>query len=148
MERMLDILYVCCGCLDFCFIHAVLCIFTRVFVFCFAFSYFHRVHLCSPPSSGFSAHLRALIDPLTVGRPCGGFRLLVGMRSTLLQAFALHSRTRYSFIPYPSDYTFVRWRVWLSNHLDSGVDFYFVDLVRNFFRVNFPSFWSVFVCIS
>jgi hypothetical protein len=145
---MLDILYVCCGCLDFCFVRAVLCVFTCMFIFCFAFSYFHHVHLCSPPSSGFSTHLRALIDPLTVGHRCVGFCLLNGVRSALLWAFALRSRTRYSFIPYPSDYTFVRWRICLSNHLDSRVDFYFIDLAGNSCRVNFPSFWSVFVCIS
>jgi hypothetical protein len=43
----------------------VLCGFAGVFVLCFAFGYFHCVHLCSPPLSGFSARLRALLDPLT-----------------------------------------------------------------------------------
>jgi hypothetical protein len=98
------------------FIHAVLCAFARMFVFCFAFGYFCPMHLCSLPSSGFSACLRALIDPLTVGRPRVGFHLLVGVRSTLVQAFVLRSRTHYSIIPYPSDYMFVRWHVCLSNH--------------------------------
>jgi hypothetical protein len=79
-------------------------------------------------------------DPLTVGCPCVGFHLLIGVRSALLRAFALRSKTHYSFIPYPSDYTFVRWHVCLSNRLDSGVDFYFVHLVRNYGRVNFRSF--------
>jgi hypothetical protein len=105
---MLDIVYVCCGCLDFCFICAVLCAFAHVFVFCFAFGYFRRVHQCSLPSSGFSAHLRALIDPLTVGCPRVGFCLFVGVRSALLRAFILCLNTSYLFIPYPLDYTFVR----------------------------------------
>jgi hypothetical protein len=37
-----------------------------VFVFCFAFSSFCYVYLCSPPSSGFSARLRVLVDPFTM----------------------------------------------------------------------------------
>jgi hypothetical protein len=82
--------------------------FTRVFVFCFSFGYFHCVHMCSLPLSGFSARLRALIDPLTVGHPHVGFCLLIGVRSALVRAFILFLRTRYSFVPYPSDYTFVR----------------------------------------
>jgi hypothetical protein len=114
MERMLNIWYVSCGCLDI--LYAVLCAFTRMFVFCFAFSYFHCVHLCSPPSSGFSARLRALIDPVTAGRPRVGFCLLIGVCSILVWAFILHLRTHYSFIPYPSDYMFVCWHVCLSNH--------------------------------
>jgi hypothetical protein len=108
--------------------------------FVFAFSYFHHVRLCSQPLSWFSARLRALTDPLTVGHPCVGFHLLISVRFTLVRAFVLRSRTRYSCIPYPSDYMFVRWHVCLSNHYDSRVDFYFVDLVRNSGRVNFCSF--------
>jgi glycine/serine hydroxymethyltransferase len=84
-------------------------------LFRFAFSYFHHVHLCSLPSSGFSAYLQVLINALTAGRPCVGFHLHIGVHSTLMRAFVLCSRTRYSFIPYPSDYMFVRWHVGLSN---------------------------------
>jgi hypothetical protein len=50
-----------------------------------------------------------------MGRPCVGFHLLIGVRSALVRAFVLRSRTRDSFIPYPSDYTFVRWHICLSN---------------------------------
>jgi hypothetical protein len=68
-----------------------------------------------PPLSGFSCHLRALIDQVTVGRPHVGFHLLIGVSSALVRAFILRSRTHYSFIPSPSDYTFVCWHVCLSN---------------------------------
>jgi hypothetical protein len=76
----------------------------------------HLRTLSSPPLSRFSAHLRVLIDPFTAGRPYVGFRLLIGVCSTLEQAFVLRSRSRYSFVPYPSDYTPVRWHFCLSNH--------------------------------
>jgi hypothetical protein len=68
-----------------------------------------------PPLSGFSCHLQALIDQVTVGRPHVGFHLLIGVSSALVRAFILRSRTHYSFIPSPSDYTFVCWHVCLSN---------------------------------
>jgi hypothetical protein len=60
--------------------------------------------------------LQALIGPLTTGHPRVGFRLLIGVRFALVRAFVLRLRTHYSFIPYPLDYTFVRWHVCLSNH--------------------------------
>jgi hypothetical protein len=43
----------------------MLCTFACMFVFCFTFGYFHHVCLCSPPLSGFSTRLRALINPFT-----------------------------------------------------------------------------------
>jgi hypothetical protein len=42
------------------------CTPSHVFMFCFAFTCSRRVCLCSPPLSGFSAHLRALVDPFIV----------------------------------------------------------------------------------
>jgi hypothetical protein len=83
--------------------------------FVFAFGCFHRVHLCSPPSSGFSARLRALVDPFTAGCPRVGFHWLVGVRSALEWGFILCSWSRYLFVPYPSDYMPVCWLFCLSH---------------------------------
>jgi hypothetical protein len=59
-------------CLMFCVYDVIVLIFVSfvlccvpscTFMFCFTFTCFCRACLCSPPSSGFSARLRVLIDP-------------------------------------------------------------------------------------
>jgi hypothetical protein len=88
--------------------------------------------MCSPPSSGLLAHLRALIDPLAMGCSRVGFHLLIGVLSAFLWAFILHSRAHCLLVPYPWDYTLVR-----------GHGCLFVRCC-----VNFHLFWSIFVSIS
>jgi hypothetical protein len=40
----------------------VYCAPSRAFMFCFTFTFFRRVCVCSPPLGGFSACLRARVD--------------------------------------------------------------------------------------
>jgi hypothetical protein len=121
---MLDVLCLCCNCLDSCFIFINLCAFTCIY-FCSAFTCFHRACLCSPPLSGFSVLLRALLDSFTVSSCTTFVHSFIFYR--LCAAFA------WAFI-YPSDYAFVRWGyllwgsalvvdgVCLSNHWDVARD--------------------------
>jgi hypothetical protein len=60
--KTLDVLYLCYDCIDFHFARTMLCTFARMFVLYFTFSCLHYVCLHFPPSSGFSARLRALVD--------------------------------------------------------------------------------------
>jgi hypothetical protein len=62
-RKMFDVLCLWCNGVELRLICTVLCAFTRVFVFCFVFTYFHRVYLCLPPSSRFSTLLWALVFP-------------------------------------------------------------------------------------
>jgi hypothetical protein len=130
---MLHIFYVCYGCLDFCFIHVVLCAFTCVFVFCLAFAYCHRVYLCSSPSSRFSGHLRVLIDPLVVGRPHMGAFIYLLVFTPPLCGLSLCVRG-------------VIAHLFLVLHIICLCADMFVLFVHC--HVNFRSLWSILVCIS
>jgi hypothetical protein len=80
---------------------AVCCAPSRVCLYFVLLSAIFVVCICVP-------RLRVLTDPFTMGCPCVGFCLLIGVHSALVRAFVLCSRTCYSFIPYPLDYMFVR----------------------------------------
>jgi hypothetical protein len=113
------------GCLIFCMCVVVVLIFVSPALccapshMCFYFillSAIFIVCICVPHlRAGFLPAFVLLLIHLLWGGPCVGFRLLVGVRSALVWAFVLRSRTHYLFIPYPSNYTFVRWHVCLSN---------------------------------
>jgi hypothetical protein len=61
-----DVLYLCYDCIGFHFTHTVLCAFTCMFVLYFTFRCLQYVCLHFLSSSGFSARLRALVDPFIV----------------------------------------------------------------------------------
>jgi hypothetical protein len=107
---MLDVLCLCCNCLDSCSVFIMLCAFTHIY-FCSTFTCFCCACLCSPPSSGFSVCLRALLDLFTLSSYAAFARSFIFhcMCAAFAWAFISRSRTRYSNNGYPSNYVFVRW---------------------------------------
>jgi hypothetical protein len=107
---MLDVFCLWCNCLDSCFIFITLCTFTRIY-FCSSFTCFCHTYLCSPPSSGFSTRLRALLDPFTMSS-CATFArsfIFHHLCTAFSWAFVSCLRTQYSNNGYPSNYACVRW---------------------------------------
>jgi hypothetical protein len=108
---MLDVLCMCCNCLDSCFVCVMLCAFMHVYVlFCF--------YLLSSCVSVFAAFERVLYLPSSAYRPVyyelmcrlrAIFCLFINVCTAFARAFVTHSGTRYSIVRCPSDYACVRW---------------------------------------
>jgi hypothetical protein len=107
---MLDVLHLCCNCLDSCFVFIMLCAFMRVY-FCSAFTYFCRAYLCSPPLSGFSTRLRALLELFTTSSCAASTWSFFFHRlcAAFVRSFISRSRTWYSNNCDPLDYVCVHW---------------------------------------
>jgi hypothetical protein len=128
------------------FVFVMLWAFTCVY-FCFSFTCFHHVYLCSPPLSGFFARLWALLDLFTTSSCAAFTRSLIFCRlcAAFMRAFVSRSRTRYSVNGCPWDYACVRWGYLLWDSALVLLTFFFYRIGKTLREMIILFTWS---CLS